>query len=116
MLSFRVYILYLCIYKYTPRILVIGKRFASPIKPGPRQKRARRRDEDRMLLLPSSRETPVQSAGPSTPPPSTPPPSYVTSTGEQLLDTGYQVHELPNLGDDDDNSNHVPDTGTDPVV
>ena len=45
----------------------IGKRFASPIKPGLRQKRARRREEDRILSLPSSSETPVQSAGPSTP-------------------------------------------------
>ena len=26
------------------------------------------------------------------------------------------MHELPNLGDDDDNTNHVPHTGTDPVV
>ena len=93
-------------------ILVIGKRFASPIKQGPRQKLERRRAEDRILSLPmsSSSETPVQSVGPSTPPP-----SYVTNTGEQLLDTGYQVHELPNIGDDDIND-HVPDAGTDPVV
>ena len=41
----------------------------------------------------------------------------MTTTGEQVLDTGYQVHELPNLGDDDDDINdHVPDTGTDSVV
>ena len=63
------------------------------------------------MSLPSSSETPVQSAGPLTLPP-----SYVTTIREQLLDTGYQVHELPNLGDDDDISDHVPDTGTDPVV
>ena len=63
------------------------------------------------MSLPSSSETPVQSAGPLTLPP-----SYVTTTGEQLLDTGYQVHELPNLGDVDDINDHVPDTGTDPVV
>ena len=94
----------------------IGKRFASPIKPGPRQKRARRREEDRILSLPSSSETLVQSAGPSTPLPSTPPPSYVTTTGEQIIDTGYQVHELPNTDDDNDISDNVQDTGTDPVV
>ena len=63
------------------------------------------------MSLPGSSETPVQSAGPLTLPP-----SYVTTTGEQLLDTGYQVHELPNLGDVDDINDHVPDTGTDPVV
>ena len=94
----------------------IGKRFASPIKPGLRQKCARRREEDRILSLPSSSETPVQSAGPSTPLPSTPPPSYVTTIGEQLLDTGYQVHELPNINDDNDIGDNVPDTGTDHVV
>ena len=68
------------------------------------------------MSLPSSSETPVQSAGPSTPLPSTPPPSYVTTIGEQLLDTGYQVHELPNINDDNDIGDNVPDTGTDPVV
>ena len=94
----------------------IGKRFASPIKPGLRQKRAKRREEDRILSLPSSSDTPVQRAGPSTPLPSTPPPSYVTTTGEQLLDTGYQVHELPNINNDNDISDNVSDTGTDPVV
>ena len=71
-------------------------------------------DEEKKIEFchcPAVVKTPVQSAGPLTLPP-----SYVTTTGEQLLDTGYQVHELPNLGDVDDINDHVPDTGTDPVV
>ena len=62
-----VYTVPLHIYKYTPRIFVIGKGFSSLIKPGLRQKRARQREEDIMLSLPSSRETIVQSAGLLTP-------------------------------------------------
>ena len=38
------------------------------------------------------------------------------TTGKQLLDTCYQVHELPNIDDDNDISDNVPDAGTDPVV
>ena len=71
--------------KYYHTYLMIAKKFASPIKQGTRQKHTRQREEDRILSLSSSSETPVQSTQPLPPQPSTPPPSYVTTTGEQLL-------------------------------
>ena len=92
----------LCIF-YT-----IGKRFASPIKSGPRAKRSRRRSEQRQLdfsrisATPSSR----RSVTPAAPPATTPVTSHPTHSqsprlqlhsaeaGEQL-ETDYGVHELP---------------------
>ena len=82
-----------------PPVLTLGKHFASPIKIGPRLKRARQRDEDKQLR--EHNVTPVTpcSSRSVTPAPSTPTVSQKVHTavaGEQF-DTAYQVHELPSI-------------------
>ena len=82
-----------------PPVLTLGKRFASPIKIGPRSKRARQRDEDKQLR--EHNVTPVTpcSSRSVTPAPTTPTVSQKVHTavaGEQF-DTAYKVHELPSI-------------------
>ena len=81
--------------------MLIGKRFASPIKQGPRAKRANDRDEMRLLCL-STQASIVESR--TEPASSELETATVTSTGyqlqtamigQQLLESDYHVHELP---------------------
>ena len=82
--------------KNTPS-LSLGKRFASPIKQGPRAKRVRERDEQRQLRE-SSMSLMSQCSSRSVTPRQTSPvemsPLYTAASGEQLR-TDYVVHELP---------------------
>ena len=81
--------------------MLIGKRFASPIKQGPWAKRANDRDEMRLLCL-STQASIVESR--TEPASSELETATVTSTGyqlqtamigQQLLESDYHVHELP---------------------
>ena len=74
----------------------LGKRFASPMKQGPRAKRAKERDELRQL-----RESSLTSASECshsrsvTPAPSTPTPEIHTTVVGEQLSSDYSVHEIP---------------------
>ena len=81
---------------------VIGKRFASPIKKGPREKRAKRRDEQK-LLFSSSSGTVVGSSDSmptSSIQQSNSPPLHTALVGQQFLTSeSYEIHELPSSVD-----------------
>ena len=87
--------LYACVY-------VIGKRFASPIKKGPREKRAKRWDEQK-LLFSSSSGTVVGSSDSmptSSIQQSNSPPLHTALVGQQFLTSeSYEIHELPSSVD-----------------
>ena len=73
----------------------LGKRFASPIKQGPRAKRAKEREEQRMLKEHSLTPASASSSQSITPAAGTSPPKvHTVEIGEQLQ-TEYLVHELP---------------------
>jgi len=79
---------------------VAGKRFASPIKPGPRKERAKQRDDVREMMSCSSVSVANSSSSSSTssiqpPAPLTPRPMQTAVIGEQLLTNNYEVHDLP---------------------
>ena len=84
--------------KKTPNV-TLGKRFASPIKKGPRAKRAREREDQRQLRE-HSRTTVTPSSSRSVTPTCTPmkpiPQVHTTVVGEQFH-SDYQVHELPSM-------------------
>ena len=79
---------------------LLGKRFASPIKHGPRAKRARGRDEQRQLdfsrisATPSSSRSATPAAQLVTHNPTPRLQLHIAEAGEQL-ETDYGVHELP---------------------
>ena len=81
--------------------MLIGKRFASPIKQGPRAKRAKDRDEMRLLCFstPASIvESRTEPAGSELETASMTTTGYQLQTaviGQQLLESDYHVHELP---------------------
>ena len=79
--------------------VIIGKRFASPIKASPRQKRACSREEKR--LFDSNSSSSIGGSNTSTTPcssiPDSPSPSAQTTPIGEELDSNYQVHELPNI-------------------
>ena len=83
------------------RSLVIGKRFASPIKQGPRAKRAKDRDEMRLLCFStpvSIVESRTEPAGSELGMATMTTTGYQLQTaviGQQLLESDYHVHELP---------------------
>ena len=82
---------------------VIGKRFASPIKKGPREKHAKRQDEQK-LLFSSSSGTVVGSSGStltsSSIQQSNSPPLHTALVGQQFLTSeSYEIHELPSSVD-----------------
>ena len=81
---------------------VIGKRFASPIKKGPREKRAKCRDEQK-LLFSSSLGTVVGSSDSmptSSIQQSNSPPLHTALVGQQFLTSeSYEIHELPSSVD-----------------
>ena len=81
-----------------PPSVLLGKRFASPVKRGPRALRARTREEEKMLResrnptpvsVTSSRSvTPLPAASSTT--------SHTAEIGEQLVsESDYSIHELP---------------------
>ncbi|KAL5464162.1 hypothetical protein EMCRGX_G033131 [Ephydatia muelleri] len=85
-----------------------GKRFPSPLKSGPRAKRAKNREANKQLIglysttgsLTSTSESPTPSSSKSvTTSTIIQPPLSVADVGEQLV-SDYQVHELPNNVDD----------------
>ena len=88
----------------------LGKRLASPIKPGPRAKRAKGRSEKRSVKRMFDSATPSTSR--SITPVPIPQPSYSTvppiiaAAGEQLH-TDYQIHELPGENESSDSSSTV---------
>ena len=83
--------------------MYVGKRFASPIKQGPRQKRAKHREEQKLLFSNSltspdrsSGETALSSTSAVSTGTSTPPPLHTTLVGQQLLaNDSYEILELP---------------------
>ena len=79
--------------KHAPT-MIVGKRFASPIKRGARAERAKQRDEEKQVrefnTSRSKSVTPVPSTASSRP--STPCQVSVAPIGEQL-ETNFQVHE-----------------------
>ena len=84
--------------KKTPNV-TLGKRFASPIKKGPRAKRAREREDQRQLrehsrtpVTPSSSRSVTPTCTPMKPIPQV----HTTVAGEQFH-SDYQVHELPSM-------------------
>ena len=77
----------------TPSV-TLDKRFASPMKQGPRAKRARERDEHRLLQEHSVTPMTASSSRSVTPAPPPSPKVYTATVGEQLQ-TDYAVHELP---------------------
>ena len=83
--------------------MLIGKRFASPIKQGPRAKRARDRDEMRPICQDSPAPV-MQGVEPSSSEleaPTTADHQLQTAMiGEQLLESNYLVHELPTGNDE----------------
>ncbi|KAL5467348.1 hypothetical protein EMCRGX_G031561 [Ephydatia muelleri] len=85
-----------------------GKRFPSPLKSGPRAKRAKNREANKQLIglysttgsLTSTSVSPTPSSSKSvTTSTIIQPPLSVADVGEQLV-SDYQVHELPNNVDD----------------
>ena len=95
-----------------------GKRFASPIKQGPREKRSKLREATRFLSLPSSSDT--YTATSSTVPSTPLQPSLVATAEEHLLDSTV-VNEVPSLDDsgtvaNDSDTNADTTGGSDPVV
>ena len=75
--------------------LTLGKRFASPMKKGPRAKRAKVRDEDRQLRegsISCVSEYSGRSVTPMSPPPDVPQ-LHTVVVGEQL-ESDYSIHEL----------------------
>ena len=82
-------------------ILLIGKRFASPIKQDPRAKRARDREETRFLCfsvpapIVESRTEPGRSELEMAATTSTGHQLQTAVIGQQLLESDYHVHELP---------------------
>ena len=81
--------------KKTPSV-TLGKRFASPIKQGPRAKRARERDEQRQLHEHSVTPMTPSSSRSVTPAPVPTPQVHTAVVGEQF-ESDFQVHELPVL-------------------
>ena len=90
--------------KNTPSA-TLGKRFASPIKQGPRAKRARERSEEKQVhesrartsLSSSSRSvTPAPVPAP-TPVAVSPEPEALTAVAGGQYESDYQVHELPSI-------------------
>ena len=79
----------------TPSV-TLGKRFASPIKQGPRAKRARERDEQRQLHEHSVTPVTPSSSRSVTPAPVPTPQVHTAGAGEQF-ESDFQVHELPVL-------------------
>ena len=83
--------------------MLIGKRFASPVKQGPRAKRARDRDEMRPICQDSPAPV-MQGTEPSSSeleaPATTDHQLQTVMIGEQLLESDYLVHELPTGNDE----------------
>ena len=77
----------------------LGKRFASPIKKGPRAKRAKSREAKRQLSKLYSTVSPTPSSSRSVTPSTSEQPALTVAVGEQLQ-SDYQVHELPSGADD----------------
>ena len=77
----------------------LGKRFASPIKKGPRAKRAKSREATRQLSKLYSTVSPTPSSSRSVTPSTFEQPALTVAVGEQLQ-SDYQVHELPSGADD----------------
>ena len=83
--------------------MFVGKRFASPIKQGPREKRAKHREEQKLLFSSSSTnldrssgETSLSSTSAVSTGTSTPPPLHTTLVGQQLLaNDSYEIVEFP---------------------
>lgn len=96
-----------------------GKRFASPIKQGPREKRSKLREETRFLSLPSSSDTNTATSSTVL---STPLQPSLVATAEEHLPNSTVANEVrPSLDDSDtvvNDSDTNADTtgGTDPVV
>lgn len=74
--------------------VTLGKRFASPIKQGPRAKRAKEREEQRMLKEHSMTPASASSSRSVTPAAGTSAKIHTVMVGEQLQ-SDYLVHELP---------------------
>ena len=81
-------------------IATLGKRFASPIKKGPRAKRAKGRQTKKQLSELYSSVSPTPSSSRSVTPSTFEQPSLTAPVGEQLV-SDYQVHELPVATDGD---------------
>ena len=103
--------------KKTPSI-TLGKRFASPIKQGPRAKRAKERSVDKQLCE-SRAQTPLSSSSRSVTPASTsttsPEPDHevlTTVVGDQY-DSDYEVHELPSV---EEPAHHQPTCSSTEVI
>ena len=93
--------------------LLKGKRSASPIKQGLREKHSKLREATRILSIPSSSDTNIASYSTI---PSTPlQPSLVLTAKEHLLDSTV-VNEVPSLDDSDtfanDSDTNADTTGT----
>ena len=82
--------------KKTPNV-TLGKRFASPIKQGPRAKQARGRDELRQLREHSRTPVTPSSNRSVTPTSIKPTPQAHTAVAGEQFDSDYQVHELPSV-------------------
>ena len=91
------------------KLFDLGKRFASPIKEGPRKKRCEKRGVLSLASCADS-DTETPSVNPPDVPPVTPPPCLVATTGQQLLDD-IVVKELPCISTDRPDNSH-----TDPVL
>ena len=87
----------------------LGKRFASPIKKGPRAKRAKGREAKKQLSELYSTVSPTPSSSRSVAPSTSEQPAeaLTAAVGEQLQ-TDYQVYELPVGADDESDSSSLP--------
>ena len=78
-----------------PPSVLLGKRFASPVKRGPRALRARTREEEKMLRE-SRNPTPVSITSLTPLPAASSTTSHTAEIGEQLVsESDYSIHELP---------------------
>ena len=85
----------------------LRKRFASPIKKGPRAKRAKGRETKKQLSELYSTASPTPSSSRSVTPSMFELPALTVAVGEQLQ-SDYQVHELPGGADDASDSSSLP--------
>ena len=96
----------LCLYTKDNCFIFVGKRFASPVKRGPREKRARVREEQRHIRELSSSSSTLATASTSRSVTPTPAPVYTTEPGEQI-ESDYQVHELASADSPQDCSTNI---------
>ena len=85
----------------------LGKRFASPIKKGPRAKRAKGREAKKQLSELYSTVSPTPSSSRLVTPSTFEQPAITVAVGKQLQ-SDYQVHELPGGADDASDSSSLP--------